>query len=212
MLGWLWDIIAATTAAMTFFSLFLLGTAFSVFSIVFGGHGDSDHDFDHDLGHDTDQDVGSDADHGMDHHDGHDSDSGASNFFSVGVMSVRGMALLSTGFGGLGFLAQIYTGKVLFSTAAGMIGGYGFAFAVLYTLKAFKSQQASSLINLSAAKGESGVVATSIPSGGFGEVRFVVSGMEMVKMAVSKDGTQIRSGTQVKIEQVQGGTLVVTPF
>jgi hypothetical protein len=200
MFGWLTQAIASITAAMTFLGIFLVGVVFSALSLVLGGHGDGDHDFGHETDHDTDHD------HGSEHH----GENGESSIFSVGMFSMRGIILLTSGFGGIGFLVQVSTGKVFFSTAAGIVGGYVFAFIVLYALKIFKSQQANSLIELKSAVGIQGVVTVSIPSTGVGEVRLTVSGMEMSKTAVSKNGVPIRSGTPVRVEEVNGSTLVVT--
>ena len=208
MLDWLFGAVASVTATVMFFSIFLAGFVFSSLSILLGGHGDADHDMgDHDVDHDAD----SYSDHGGDHHDGEHSGSGASSIFSVGMLSVRGMALLANGFGGAGTLAQIQTGRVYFSTAIGMVVGYLFAFFVLFTLKVFRSQQANSLIDISKAVGVSAMVVTSIPRDGYGEIRCVVSGTEVTKSAVSKDGAPIKSGTRVRIEEADGATLVVVP-
>ncbi len=197
---WLWSAIASTTALISFFTIFLMGLLFSVFSLIFGGHGDTDHDFGHDVGHDG---------HGDGHHDG---DTGLSSFFAVGMLSVRGMALLSTGFGGIGALVQLYTGRTLFATATGAIFGYGFAFMILFAVRALKSQQANSLIDTNSAVGASGTVVTSIPQNGLGEIRCVVGGVEVTRTAVSKNGEAIKSGTRVKVEEVAGATMVVAPL
>jgi membrane protein implicated in regulation of membrane protease activity len=197
MFGWLWTAIASATATMTFFGIFLVGIAFSLFSLVMGGHGDGEHDF---MGHDVHHDTGH-------HDDGHDGDS---SIFNVGFLSVRGMALLSTGFGGVGFLVQVYTGKVLFSTLSGLLFGYVFAFAVLSVMKMFKAQQSNSLIAMDNAKGQEATVVTSIPQGGAGEIRFELSGQEFVKMAYSASGSPIRSGSRVRIDQVSGGSMTVS--
>ncbi len=198
MLGWFWTALASTTASMTFFGIFLVGVVFSMFSIIMGGHGESDHDFGHD------------ADHGDGHHggDGHESDS----IFNVGILSVRGVALLSTGFGGVGFLVHTSTGKLWFSSVVGLLSGYVFAFAVLYILKMFRAQQANSIVSMADAHGQVAMVSTSIPQNGAGEVRFVFAGQERVSMAFSDDGNPIPSGSSVRIERTSGGSVIVSPL
>ena len=197
MFHWFTQALASATASLTFFTIFLVGVVFSAFSLLLGGHGDAGHDADHDMGHD----AGHEHDGGAGDHDG-----GA---FSVGMLSVRGVALLSTGFGGIGFLVYTATGKMLFSSAAALVFGYIFAFIVLYTLKIFKSQQANSLIGMDSAIGGEAVVTVSIPQDGMGEVSLSVSGMEMFKPARSIDGVPIRTGMRVQVSRVIGGTLVV---
>jgi membrane protein implicated in regulation of membrane protease activity len=201
MFHWLSQVVLSTTTTITFFTIFLVGVAFSAFSLILGGHGD--HDADHDVGHDAD-------------HDGSSGDDSSTNgeihsLFSVPVFSVRGIALLATGFGGIGFLVHVNTGKVLFSTASALFGGYIFAFIVLYTLKLFKAQQANSLVNMSSAIGGRGIVTVSIPEGGLGEVSMVVSGVEMFRPARSHDGMPVKAGTSVEVTRVTGGTVVVSP-
>jgi membrane protein implicated in regulation of membrane protease activity len=215
MLHWFSDILASATTTITFFTIFLVGVVFSAFSLILGGHGDhgADHDVGHDFGHDTGHDAGHDGsadhgDHGADHNDG---GLGISGFFAVGMFSVRGVALLATGFGGFGFLIFTLTQKILFSTAAALVGGYIFAFLVLYTLKVFKAQQANSLVSSSSAIGVEGIVTVSIPEDGLGEVSLRVSGTEMFKPARSANRGPIKSGTRVQVNQISGGTLVVTP-
>ena len=204
MVQWLTGALASATTSITFFTIFLVGVTFSAFSLVMGGHG-GEHSADHDAG--SDADISHDAD--SSHDGGADGDAGGG--FSVGMFSVRGVALLCTGFGGIGFLVFTGTGKPLFSTATAIVGGYGFAFVVLYALKVFKSQQANSLVNMASAIGSQGVVTVSIPDGGLGEVSLIVSGMELFKPARSQDGKAIRSGSQVQISRVNAGTLIVVP-
>jgi hypothetical protein len=192
MVHWFTEAVASATTAMTFFTIFLVGVVFSVFSLLLGGHGDHDHD------------IGHDADHG-------DAGDGHGGVFSVGILSVRGLALLATGFGGVGFLAYTRTSKIMFSTGVAMVGGYVFALVVLYALRIFKGQQSNSLIDTSSAIGGEGVVTISIPEGGLGEVGMVVSGTEMFKSARSTSGSAIQSGTRVLVDRIVGGTLLVSP-
>src|SRR5262245_8819088 len=131
MFNWFTYILASATTTITFFTIFLVGVVFSVFSLILGGHSDqADHDIGHDVGHDVGHDAGHDASHdtGADH-GGHsdsgdhaDGGAGFTSLFSVGMFSVRGVALLSTGFGGIGFLIFVATQRVLFSTAAAFVG------------------------------------------------------------------------------------------
>ncbi|MBI2149169.1 MAG: hypothetical protein HYU27_01005 [Acidobacteria bacterium] len=215
MLDWLAGLVASTTTTITFLTIFLVGVVFSVFSLILGGHGHGDHT--DTAGHDVGRDADAGHDAGSDHDDagagdyGDDGGSLAGGLFSVGILSVRGIALLATGFGGIGFLIHVSTGRLMFSTASAFVGGYVFAFAVLYTLKVFKSQQANSLISMSTAVGAEGIVTVSIPENGLGEISLSVSGMEMFKPARSRNGAPIRSGTRVQVTQISGGTFVVTP-
>lgn len=207
MFEWLSGAVANATAAAVFFSIFLFGLVFSVLSLFFGGHGDHDTDTDAD----GDADGDSDSDHDTEHADG-DSETAVATFHGVnlGMLSLRGICLLSVGLGGVGFLVQVYTGKVLFSTVSGLLSGYVFAFAILYLLRIFRSQQANSLLDHSAAVGGRAVVTVSIPGDGPGEIRLVISDKEVYKAAISADGRPIRAGQLVVVESVGGGSAVVS--
>lgn len=208
MLSWLFEIVAKTSTSVLFFSIFLGGVVFSLLSIIFGGHGEGDHDGDHDFGGDHDMDHG--GEHGGEHHDGDHGESGINLSPSI-LLSVRGMALLATGFGGVGFVTHVYTGKILFSTISGMLAGYVFAILIVGALRSLTKQQANSLIQSTSAVGVTGIVATSILPGEIGEVRLVVSGTEMTRLALAADDTHLKAGTPVVVNRVEGGTLIVSP-
>lgn len=207
MFEWFGHAVSQATAAIVFFSIFTFGVVVSSISLFFGGHDDHDAD-----GGDTDTDHDSDSEHDSEHADG-ESDSAISTFHGVnmGLLSLRGLCLLSVGLGGVGFVVQIQTGRVVFATVAGLLSGYVFAIAILYLLRIFKSQQANSLTDHSGAVGSQAVVTTSIPENGPGEIRVSITGKEVYKMAVASDGKAIRAGALVIIESISGGSAVVSP-
>lgn len=109
-------------ALIIFLSLACLGMIVSIISMIFGGDHDSDHDFG---GHDV---AGGDHGAGGDHsHDGGD-DHGIGAWLLYPVMSVRGMSLMVTGFGALGFVTYYLTSKLVFSCVVGTLSGWIFAF------------------------------------------------------------------------------------
>jgi len=206
MFEWLAETASSVTAAMVFFSIFLFGVVISGISLFFsgddaddadGGDGDGDHDSDS---------GGGDADG--------ESDMGMASFHGInmGLLSLRGLCLLAVGLGGVGFVVQLHTGKVFFSTAAGIASGYVFAIGILYLLRIFKSQQSNSLVDHNQAVGQQAVVTLGIPENGLGEIRTVISGSEVYKTATSNDGKSIPAGTRVKIDSVSSGSAVVSPI
>lgn len=174
-----------SAAMMTFLSIFGAGLVFSMFSLLFGG------DHDHDVGHD----------HGGDHDDG---DHGGPNIFSI-----RGLSLLATGFGGVGLLVMYATKHVLVASIAGL--GFGWVFAVvgLSMMRVFMRQQSTSMISTEDYIGVVGVVTTSIPIKGLGEVRATVDGVTMTKAASAVGGKSLSTGTVVRVVRLLGGTLSV---
>src|SRR3989344_2101535 len=136
MIDWIGNFIAQGTALLMFASLAILGMIVSIFSLLFGGDHDTDHDFDHDMDHDG----------GGDHGDHDDGGPGIGAWLLFPVLSVRGMALLATGFGALGYITYSITSKLLFSCAVGTLSGWLFAFAGFMLIRVFKKQESNSVI------------------------------------------------------------------
>lgn len=173
---------------LTFLAICVAGLVFVVFSLVFGGDGDG---------------VDGDGD-GVDGHDGFDG-----HDHGPGVLSLRGVSLLAIGFGATGYLVYHYTGKPLVASVAGLAAGWLFAFLCMLMLRAFMNQESNSLINTSAIVGATGVVTTSIPEDGYGEVMFTVDGRQLNRVASAEGGKNIRQGTEVRVLSSMGGAVVV---
>lgn len=199
VINWISNLLEAGTALLIFASLAILGTIISIFTMLFGGEHDSDHDFGHDVGGDHDADS---------HGDGHDGGHGIGAWLLLPVISVRGMSLMATGFGALGFITYYFTQKLLFSCLVGMLSGWLFAFAAFMLLRVFMKQQANSLIYDQNLVGKIGVVITSIPENGVGEITLQVPGQgQIARSATSKQ--PIRTGRSVRITQVVGSAVQV---
>ncbi len=196
---WVMALFGDSLALVVFFSIFLGGLTFSVFSLLFGG--DADHDLDV-----ADHDAHFDADHsaeatGDDVHDVH----------APGVLSVRGISLMMVGFGGVAFIIQYYTEKILFAAVGGVLSGWLFAFALMLLLKLFYSQQSSSQVSATEIVGAYGIVSVSIPDGGdLGEVQLNVAGNQMNKPATSSTGDGISRNTRVRVRNYVEGRVVVS--
>ena len=196
---WVMALFGDSLALVVFFSIFLGGLTFSVFSLLFGG--DADHDLDV-----ADHDAHFDADHsaeatGDDVHDVH----------APGVLSVRGISLMMVGFGGVAFIIQYYTEKILFAAVGGVLSGWLFAFALMLLLKLFYSQQSSSQVSATEIVGAYGIVSVSISDGGdLGEVQLNVAGNQMNKPATSSTGDGISRNTRVRVRNYVEGRVVVS--
>lgn len=174
-----------STAEIVYLSICLFGAIVSGFSLLLGGHGHGDHG-----------EVG--GDHGGDGYE-----------HGLGLFSVRGMSLLATGFGGIAYLVQNYTGKVLLSSVSGLLFGLLFAIAGLAMVRVFFRQQATSLITPSQISGATGMVTTSIPAEGYGEVLLTAAGQQIAKRASTEGSNTIPNGTPVRVVRYLGGVLVV---
>ena len=200
MIDWAGNLLSQGIALLVFASLAILGALVSVISMLFGGDHDSDvgHDFDHDIDH------GGDGDHG-DHGDG---DAGLAGWLLYPVMSVRGMSLLATGFGALGFITYYMTQKLLFSCGIGTLSGWLFAFIGFMLIRTFKKQQSNSLVQNETLIGREAIVTISIPEDGMGEVTLIVPGQGQIRRtAISSK--QVPSGRPVKILRTFGSNVEV---
>ncbi len=193
MIDWVLGLFRQTAAEVLFFSICLAGAVISAFSLVFGGHGDADSG-DGDSG---DGDHAEQGDHGI----------GFASLFSV-----RGVSLLATGFGGVGYLVYHRTQKPLLASVAGIIGAFALAIPGLWFIHMFFQQQASSLVSSDHLEGKQGSVVLSIPGAGAGrgEVSLVVSGTPMVKPAVTNDPETIKKGSMVRVVRSSAEVVEVT--
>ncbi len=191
MSSWIMAFFGDSLALLIYASIFLAGSTFSFISLVFGG--DADHDADVDVSAD-------DADVGDDVHDVH----------APGVVSVGGLFLMLTGFGGVGYILQYYTERILFSALGGLMSGWLFAALLMAVLRAFYKQQASSQIRVNEIVGSHGIVTVTIPGGNsLGEVQLSVYDTQMNRPATSSASESIPRGARVKVRSYLGGTVVV---
>lgn len=180
-------------AAMVFFSLMLFGAIFTSLSMLFG--------------HDTDGGDGHDFSHGDIGHGDHDAGEWGG---APSKLSLRTALFFITGFGAIGFLAQLKTKNAFISSLSGVVGGIIMAMIGYYIITLFYKQQATSIMTDDDLIGSKGEVITTIQKDEAGEVS-VVSGMGRLisKPALSEDGSEIKSGAQVKIIRVSGSRVIV---
>lgn len=185
MIDWLMNLARGSTAEVLFLSICVLGGVISAASLIFGGDSDGDVD---------EVDFGDDADVDGD---------------GPGLLSVRGLSLLATGFGGVAYLVQHYTGRLLLASGSGLLSGLLFAAVGLAFVRLFFRQQASSLMSPQQIRGAKGVVTTAIPAGGTGEVRLTVAGQQFSRPARAEGDAEIAGNSLVEVAALLGGVVVV---
>jgi hypothetical protein len=174
------------TALTVFLSIGAVGFLILVASLIFGElfeHFDFSHDFDHDLGH------------------------GGPGFFSM-----RGLAVFVTAFGGFGGLATYRGYDVLPSSFFGFGGGFILAGVVYLFARFLYGQQASSTISATDLLGKTAQVSVSIPENGLGQVRCLIGESIVDKTAQSKDGKAIPLSSVVRIDDIVGESVIVSPL
>lgn len=111
------------------------------------------------------------------------------------------------GWGGLIGLDALHWG--LFSLPSGLAVGFVMGLAVFSFMKFLYGQEATSTVGEAHLVGQEGVVLTTIPPGGTGEVRMNVRGTTIKCLARAESGDEIAAGTTVRAVQEVGGTLLV---
>ncbi len=175
--------LSSVSAFSVFVSIAALGFVFLLITLVFGEIFDSfgDHDF-------------SDAlDHGP-------------SFFSPRVLSV-----FITAFGGTGAVAVHYGARTVTASLAGFASGFVFAGLIYLFARMLYGQQASTDLKLADLLGTTGRVVVAIPAGGVGQVRCRIGEQVFDQVARSRSGEAIAQNIVVRVDEVLGEIILVSP-
>jgi hypothetical protein len=178
----MWESFSALTV---FLAIAAVGFVFLLISLVFGGlleHFEFGHDLGHDLGH------------------------GGPGFFSV-----RGIAVFVTAFGGVGAIGTYRGYGVFASSGFGFISGIAVATIVYVFARFLYGQQATSTTTSGDLVGRTAQVSVGIPENGVGQVRCLVGEIMVDKIARSRAGNAIAYSSLVKIEEIVGESVIVSP-
>jgi hypothetical protein len=176
------DILPYMSALTIFLGIAALGFLFLLTSFVFGEV------FEHfDLGHDVDHDGG------------------------PGILSPRVVSVFMTAFGGFGAIG-IYLGYGTLTSSFFGLGGGGVLGGLVYAFARFLyGQQSSSAISIADLVGRTAQVTVGIPADGSGQVRCLVGETLVEKIARSRNGRPIANNALVRIDEIVGESVVVSP-
>ena len=170
-----------------YWSMAGVGTVVMVGLLVLG--------MDHDIDFGGDVDVGADAGFDM-AHDG------------PGPVGLKTILAFTAGWG-WGGLIGLDLGWGLLSLPFGMIVGLALAAVIFYFMRFLYAQEATSTVGVAHMIGQEGVVLTTIPSGGTGEIRLNVRGTSLKCLARSDSEEAIPAGATISVVEEVGGTLVI---
>jgi membrane protein implicated in regulation of membrane protease activity len=192
---------------------FMSGLAYAAISALLGGLFGFEHggiiggvgggDFAHDFG--TGVDVG--GGHG-------EALAGASpGEAAVSPLSPMTIAVFSTTFGGVGIiLHRLFNQPLIVSIPVSLGAAFAVAAVVfVFFYKVFQAVQASSEPEVAMMAGLPAEVTVAIPSGGVGEIAYVVRGGRFTAVARSETGEEIARYSHVRIMRVVGNTYYVVP-
>ena len=182
----MWESLSQISALGVFLVIALIGFVFLVISLVFGEvfeHFEFAHDLGHDLGH-----------------------GGPS------VFSVQGIAVFITTFGAVGAIGTYLGYSVLPSSGFGFVSGIVLSALVYFFASFLYGQQASSTTTTADLVGRTAQVSVAIPENGVGQVRCLIGESMVDKIARSRHGAAIGLNSAVKVEEVLGESVVVSPI
>jgi hypothetical protein len=182
----MWESLSQISALGVFLAIASVGFVFLVISLVFGGifeHFEFAHDVGADLGH------------------------GGPGFFSV-----QGIAVFITTFGAVGAIGTYLGYGVLSSSGFGFVSGIVLSALVYFFASFLYGQQASSTTTAAELVGRTAQVSVGIPENGMGQVRCLVGETMVDKIARSRNGSAIALNSVVKIEEIVGESVIVSPI
>jgi hypothetical protein len=180
------EMLSHVSAISVFLGIAAVGFLFLLVSLVFGGifdHLELGHGFDHDLSH------------------------GGPGFFSTRVLSV-----FITAFGGFGAIGVSQGYGIFASSFFGAVGGLVLASVIYFFARFLFGQQASSATSAADLVGRTAEVTVGIPGGGVGLIRCLIGESMIDKIARSRDGAAVPHNSLVKIEEVIGESVIVSPL
>ena len=178
------EFLSNITPLMIFLGIATLGFVFLLISLVVGDIFDS-------FGFETGLDGGA---------DGH------------GLLDSRVISVFVTAFGGFGAIGIQMGLSIVASSLLGLGGGIILGGLVSLFGRFLYTQQATSSVNTSQLIGRSAQVIVSITPGSLGQVSCRIGEERIEKLARARDNREIKAGATVRVDEVAGDSLIVSPY
>lgn len=177
------EFLSNITPLAVFLGIAALGFVFLLISLVVGDIFDS-------LGFDLGLDGGA---------DGHALDS-------------RVISVFVTAFGGFGAIGIQMGLSIVISSLMGLGGGVLFGGLVSLFARFLYRQQSSSSVTTAQLVGRPAQVIVSIAPGSLGQVSCRIGEERVEKLARARDNREIKAGATVRVDEVAGDSLIVSPY
>jgi membrane protein implicated in regulation of membrane protease activity len=128
-----------------------------------------------------------------------------------GFLDSRVLSVFVTSFGGFGAIGIQSGFGIVVSSLMGLAGGVVLGGLVSLFARFLYKQQSSSSVTTNQLVGRSAQVIVSIAPGSVGQVSCRIGEERVEKLARSRDNEEIKAGTMVRVEEVAGDSLIVTP-
>lgn len=177
------DLFASISALTVFLGIAAVGLVFLVISLLFGELFES---------------------FGL--HDG-----GGAGIDGHGFIDSRAVAVFITAFGGFGAIGIRSGFGVVPSALLGLTSGFLLGGAVALFARFLLAQQSTSSVSGLQLVGRTAQVTVTIPAGGVGQISCRVGEERVEKIARSRGGGEVKSGTLVLVEEFTGDSVIVGP-
>lgn len=178
------EFLSNMTPLLVFLGIGAIGFVFLLISLVVGDIFDS-------FGFETGLDSGA---------DGH------------ALLDSRVISVFVTSFGGVGALGIQAGLSIVASSLLGLGGGIVLGGLVSLFARFLYKQQSSSSVTTTQLVGRTAQVVVSIAPGSLGQVSCRIGEERVEKLARAKDNREIKAGATVRVEEVAGDSLIVSPY
>lgn len=137
-----------------------------------------------------------------------DFDGGADGHF---LLDSRVISVFITSFGGFGAMGVQSGLSIMLSSLLGLGGGIVLGGLVSLFARFLYKQQSSSSVTTAQLVGRTAQVIVSIAPGSIGQVSCRIGEERVEKLARARDNREIKAGVMVRVEEVAGDSLIVTP-
>jgi membrane protein implicated in regulation of membrane protease activity len=128
----------------------------------------------------------------------------------IALLDSRVISIFLTAFGGVGAICSKLGLGVTSSSAGGLLGGVMLGWIVFYFGRLLYRQQASSSVGAHQLIGRTAEVVVAIKPGSVGQISCRIGAERVEKLARAKTDSEIKVGSQVRIEEIAGESVVVT--
>jgi hypothetical protein len=140
------------------------------------------------------------VDTGLDGTDGH------------GLLDSRVISVFVTAFGGFGAIGIQMGLSIVASSLLGLAGGVVLGGVVSFFARFLYRQQSSSSVSTGQLVGRTAQVIVSIAPGSLGQISCRIGEERVEKLARSKDNREIKTGAIVRVDEIAGDSVIVSPY
>jgi len=129
-----------------------------------------------------------------------------------GLLDSRVISVFVTAFGGFGAIGVQMGLSIIASSFLGLAGGVVLGGLVSLFARFLYKQQSSSSVTTTQLVGRTAQVIVSIAPGSLGQVSCRIGEERVEKLARARDNAEIKAGVTVRVEEVAGDSLIVSPY